>query len=264
LPYSALLKAKSMLHDPALLKLGRKPARHDARTLRLGAYLTPGELPEAPASYDSGTKVSDWGMFANDQLGDCTCAGILHMIMLWDSQDSPTPKFSDADAIALYSQLCGYVPGEPATDQGGIELDILTSWRKQPILGHSLQAYVAVNPKNWAHVKLAHWLFGSLYLGVSLPTSAQTEEVWADTSGIPGSWGGHCVVSSGYADRQHCFDKDTLTVITWGEEKKMTRQWLAKYCDELYAPLSPTWLGSAGKAPNGFDADQLMADLTSI
>lgn len=253
-----------MLHDPTRLRLGRKPARLDDRTLRLARYITPGALPVAPAAYDSGSKVTDWGMFANDQLGDCTVAGILHMIMLWDSQDSAVPNFSDANAITLYEQLCGYVPGDPATDQGGVELDILNAWRKTPILGHDLTAYVSVNPKNWSHVKLAHWLFGSLYLGLNLPTSAQDEEVWADTSGVPGTWGGHAVASSAYADRANCLDSDTLTVITWGAPKKMTRQWLAKYCDELYAPLSPTWLGTAGKAPNGFDMDQLRADLALI
>lgn len=250
-----------MLHDPARLRLGRRAPRIDARTLRLGTYLTAGQLPAAPAAYDSGTKVTDWKMFANDVLGDCTCAGILHMLMLWNSQDGPMLQFSDTDAVQLYSQLCGYVPGKPETDQGGIELDILNAWRKSPILGHSLQAYVTVNPKNWAHVKLAHWLFGTLYLGISLPLSAQNEEVWKDTSGTPGTWGGHCVVSSAYEDRANCLADDTLTVITWGEPKKMTRQWLAKYCDELYAPLSPTWLGTDGMAPNGFDGAQLAADL---
>jgi len=253
-----------MLHDPTQLRLGRRAPRVDSRTLRLGAYLTPGQLPEVPSKLDNGAGIKDWGLLKNDVLGDCTAAGILHLLMLWGQADGLYKSFTDADAISLYSQLCGYVPGKPETDQGGVEIDILNTWRKTPIMGCELTLYASVNPKNWALVKAAILLCGGLYMGLALPTSAQNEEVWKDTSGTPGSWGGHCVTASGYADRVTCLDDDTLTCITWGQPKKMTRKWLATYCDELYAPLSPTWLGPDNKAPNGFNMAQLQADLRLI
>lgn len=253
-----------MLHDPTQVRLGRLPRRSDPRTLRLAEYLTPGALPPIPVAIDNGTKVKDWGMLANDQLGDCTCAGILHAIMLWKSSGAAPPNFSDSDAIVLYEQLCGYKPGDQSTDQGGVELDILKAWRKAPLADSALDAFIAVNPRNWNQVKAALYLFGTLYMGLSLPTSAQDEDVWRSTSGTPGSWGGHCVIASAYSDRARCLGDDTLTCITWGAEKKMTRQWLSAYCDELYALLSPDWVGPDGKAPNGFDLAQLQADLAKV
>lgn len=252
------------VHDPALVRLGRQPARADARNLKFSRYITVGALPKVPDHVDNGQHVKQWGMLANDRLGDCTCAGILHAIMLWRSFNGPAPAFADADALMLYQNLCGYRIGDPSTDQGGVELDILKAWRKAPIKGAQLTGFVQVNPKNWMHVKTALYLFGTLYMGLALPNSAQKEKVWTATNDAPGSWGGHCTVASAYADRALCLQPDTLTCITWGQQQVMTRQWLATYCDELYALLSPDWFDKAGKAPNGFDLEQLQADLAQL
>lgn len=255
-----------MPYDPARLRLGRGPARADTRTLRFANYL-PADLPTPPASIDYGARVGQWGMLANDRLGDCTCAGILHMAMLWASQFGAAPEFSDADAITLYQQLCGYEPGRPETDRGGIELDILKAWRKAPVAGCQLLAFAAVDPANWAHVKLAHWLAGSLYMGVDLPLSAQREKLWSSTNDVPGGWGGHCMVTSAYRDARGLFgltDQRRLTAITWGTTQEMTPQWLACYCDELWVPITDRWFGPGHRAPNGFDLDRLKADVAAI
>lgn len=254
-----------MKFDPAKVRLGRAPARHDARTLRLAKYIK--DMPTAPAAIDWGSKVQRWGVLGNDRLGDCTAAGILHMIQLWQSHFDNFPPFMDQDAIDLYSQTCGYVPGHPETDMGGIELDILKQWRKQPIKGVQLLAFAAVDPTNWEQVKLAHWLFGSLYMGVNLPLSAQEEKLWAKTTDAPGGWGGHCMVTSAYADKKGIcsfFNSSKLTAVTWGITQNMTPRWVAKYCDELWAPITTAWLGQAGVAPNGFNLAQLRADVAAI
>ena len=66
------------------MKLGKLAHRDDARTLKLTNYLTTGALPSAPATLDLSGKVANWQMFANDRLGDCTCAAAGHMVELWD------------------------------------------------------------------------------------------------------------------------------------------------------------------------------------
>jgi hypothetical protein len=253
-----------MPYDPAALRLGRRPARADGRTLRFAKYL-PAKLPAPPASCDYGDEVKHWGMLANDRLGDCTAAGILHQIMLWGSRNGVPRTFSDEDAVALYSALCGYVPGRPETDRGGVEIDILKAWRRAPIHGCELIAFASVNPRNWAHVKLAHWLSGSLYMGVNLPLSAQSERVWRSTLDAPGGWGGHCLVTSAYADKGCWLANGTyLEAVTWGATQKMTPKWLARYCDELWVPITDDWFGANGRAPNGYDLAQLKADVEAI
>lgn len=73
----------------------------------------------------------------------------------------------------------------------------------------------------------------------------------------PGSWGGHAVPVLAY-------DSDTLTCITWGAKKRMTWEFLARYCDESYAPLSPDWLNAHRKTPEGLNLAALQADLHEI
>lgn len=250
--------------DPTAVKLGRPFARHDARTLKLARYLDLSKLPKAPDAINYGDKISDWKMLANDKLGDCTCAGLLHMFMLWCSQSGRLFNCGDADAVTLYQTLCGYNPTDPTSDQGGVLLDILKTWRKSPIMGQALGGYVSIDPTNWEEIKLAHFLFGSLYIGVNLPVSAQKEKVWKDTRDTPGGWGGHCIVSTAYRDGTSCFKPPLLTVATWGTTQDMTAAWAAKYIDEIWAPVSPAWLRVGGRAPNGFDAAQLMDDQSRL
>lgn len=213
--------------------------------------------------YDFGTN-QGWYIANGIVTHNCTCAGILHMIMLWNAQNGNPRTFVNADAIQLYETLCGYKPGDPSTDQGGVELDILKSWRKTPIDGTALLGFVTVDPTNWDHVKLAHWLAGTLYMGLSLPTSAQDETIWSSTSDDPGGWGGHAVCTNAYGPLGGFSCSEYLSCITWGEKQKMTPKWLAKYCDELYAPITPAWFDKAGLAPSGFNLDQLQADLAAL
>src|SRR6202790_2804117 len=89
--------------DPRKLKLGKGVARHDPRTLLLASYVTPG-LPVPPASVDLSPKVgASWGMMDNDQIGDCTCAAVGHLIMEWTAnagKKMATP--TDEQIVAAY------------------------------------------------------------------------------------------------------------------------------------------------------------------
>jgi hypothetical protein len=110
-------------------------------------------------------------------------------------------------------------------------------------------------------MKLAMYLFGSVYTGVALPLSAQGQEIWSVVHGPTseaGSWGGHAVPLMGY-------DAHTATCITWGAPLKMTWSWQKKYMDEAYAVLSMDWIDQASQmAPNHLDWDKLKADLAAL
>ena len=117
-----------------------------------------------------------------------------------------------------------------------------------------------------AFAVLATWLFGTLYMGLALPLSAQADigKVWNDLSDEPGTWGGHCTVSCGYSNLAGFGCAPVLDAVTWGTTQRMTPAWLAKYCDELYAPLTAKWIEANGDAPSGFDLAQLTADLALV
>ena len=159
-------------------RLGKNAARHDSRNLCLAAYLKP-SLPQAPASIQWGAQVDEWHMFRNDELGDCTCASAGHMIRCWTANSlHKQAEILDDDVLKMYSGITGYAPDKPERDTGAVELDVLKYWRAKGCGGHKIGAFLAVSSKNRTLVRDGIYLFGGMYLGLELPSSAQSQKVW--------------------------------------------------------------------------------------
>jgi hypothetical protein len=255
--------------DPRKLKLGKGVARHDPRTLLLASYIT-AALPTAPASFDVTKKVgsSSWGMMENDQIGDCTCAAAGHLLMEWTANSGKkmfTP--TDKQIVAAYSAVTGYNPATGANDNGAQEIDVLNYWRQSGIAGHKIGAFVAVEPSNHTHIMDSVYVFEGCYIGLQLPTSAQAQtqnkQPWSvppggpTGDGKPGSWGGHAVPVVAY-------DTRVVTVVTWGALQTMTWSFWDTYCDEGYAIISNDYLNGKKQSPQGFNMQQLQADLADL
>jgi hypothetical protein len=253
--------------DPKKLKLGKSVARHDARTLLFASYLTPA-LPAPPATLNIATKVTAWGMMANDQIGDCTCAAAGHLIMEWTANAGKkmvTP--TDKEIIAAYSAITGYNPVTGANDNGANEIDVLNYWRQTGIAKDKIGAYVALEPANHTHIMDSVYIFEGCYIGLQLPKSAQAQtqnnQPWSvppggpTGDGAPGSWGGHAVPVVAY-------DQRGVTVVTWGALQVMTWSFWEAYCDEAYAILSTDYINGKKEAPQGFSMAQLQADLADL
>lgn len=244
--------------DGRVLLLGKKPPRIDPRTLRLASYV----LPPAPPSSNWTKGVTSWGMMLNNVLGDCTCAMTGHGVQV-ARLNSPSGIVTPPDSTieSLYEKACGYVPGDPSTDQGGVIVDVL-NWARQNIPWqhkggagqrkhpYQLVAYADPNPSDIAHIKEAIATFGTVGIGLQLPITAQAQVggVWdvvgnprKDPNSEPGSWGGHAVIVPAY-------DPTTLTCITWGALQRMTYRFWATYVDESHALLYRAWVERFGSA----------------
>ena len=246
--------------DFSKFKLGRKAIKTDSRTLMLADYLTP-SLPPPPPTADWTKGITAWGMMLNDTLGDCTIAGCGHAVQVWTANAGSEVTIPDATIEKFYETWDGYKPGDPSTDNGGVELDVLNDWKKQGFAGHALTAFVDPRPASLTQVRQSIALFGGVYIGLSLPVTAQDQPVWdvtdlADPNAAPGSWGGHCVFVPKY-------DQKGFTCITWGVPQEMTLAFWFEYCDEAHALLSKDWLGAKG-SPSGFNMAQLQADLQRV
>lgn len=243
--------------DPENVKLGKLAKKFDPNVRSIAPISH--TWPPPPDSVDWSAKDRpDFGMMLNDRLGNCTCAGGGHAIQVWTSQTRPEEvTVADADVLAMYEGACGYKPDNPETDQGGIETEVLRYWQKNPLAGHKLDAVGGVAPGSRTDVKAAVWLFGGCYIGVQLPTSAQSQAVWdvpaqgPRGSGAPGSWGGHCVFVVGYNDIG-------LSFVSWGKVMKMTWAFWDTYVDEAYALLSPDWFAANDEAPMNFKYQELV------
>lgn len=246
------------------LKLGKHAPVYDRTAPRFVNYAA--ALAPPPAALDFSGPVTNLGMMLNDSLGDCTCAAVGHMIQVWTANTGSQVILPDADIETLYEKACGYVPGNPNTDQGGNEISVLSYWRDSGIFpGHTLAGWCNVSPQNHTQVMQALQLFGAVYLGVDLPLSAQSQvgSVWdvpaggAVGNGAPGSWGGHAVPIVAY-------DAEGITVITWGAYQKATWAFVDAYVDEAHGPLAANWINRAGKSPDGFYWTKLKADLAVL
>jgi len=248
-----------MMMDHTRVRLGKLAPKHDPRTLKLSKYAT--RLPPPPPRISWGDGVHLWPMFRNDQLGDCTIAAAGHMVEAWTTESRHREAVvTERDVLHAYEAVSGYNPITGENDNGAVELDVLKYWRSHGIAGRKITAFASVNHSNVSEVKTATWLFGGLYLGVELPVTAQTQDIWDVVRGgldsAPGSWGGHAVDVVSY-------DLEYVTVITWGAPLKMTWAFFLTYVSEAYAVLSPDWLRQ-NKSPSGFNLAALLLDLAAL
>lgn len=231
-------------------------------------YALASTLPAAPAKVDfySAARAALGDVLGNDSLGDCTAAGACHLVESITANAGAPVALSREQAIAFYAQSCGYVPGNPATDQGGDEIAVLTSWRDKGLDGkgaHAIKGWLSVDPSNPALIATCNWLFGGLYFGVELPLS------W--TSPMPSGDGFVWDADKPDMEQGHCFvgvgsDARGIQIDTWGLIGTITYAAIARLCmpgsyGNLFAVLTDEIISKArGLAPSGFDWEQLVAD----
>ena len=242
------------------VKLGKAPVRIDPRTLMLARYVDRRKLPTPPKALDLSDRVPDWPMYANDRIGDCTCAAAAHMIEAWTGEArGGAVEISERSVLTAFDHVKIV---DPATGEAGaVELDVLGYWRKRGIGRHRIGAFAKVSLHDHDLVRAAAWLFGGLYIGLQLPVTAQDQLTWDWTGSLhgpaaPGSWGGHAVNIVRYST-------GSLTCVTWGALKDMTWRFWDRYCDEAYALISHDFL-VGGETPDGFDMEALKADLELV
>lgn len=196
-------------------------------------------------------------MYLNDRLGDCACAAPAHMEEVFSKATGAPRLLEDGDVLALY-ELQGYNPSDPNTDRGSDMGHVLQDWRNN-WNASKIYAYCEVDVANEEHLQLALYLFRGLYIGVALPTTAQGQSVWDVVPGMaPGSWGGHAVnVVAINADGSREF-------ISWGNRMKMTKAFWDACVDECYAVLTHDLAEGSVLADNGFNEEQLQADIAAL
>lgn len=221
-------------------------------------------LPTLPSSYSWTGKVINWLMLANNIVGNCTIAGLLHLFMEWVADNGGSFAPTDQNAIDIYSAVTGYTPTDPNSDQGAAELDVLNYARKTGFLGHFVAAFASIEIGQLELIKYAVYLFGGAYVGLQLPLSANGATLWEvpdpmTANGQQGSWGGHAVIITAFDDI-----KKEFTVITWGQPMQMSYDFFAMYGEEAYALLSADFVNGSKQSPDGFDLACLQQDLNSL
>lgn len=258
-------------HGHSLIIGGRRRRISKGPRVRLASYLDMKALPPAPDCNYTPKAQGLGDVLANDRLGDCTCAGVGHIIdLVTGAADSPV-RVSEEQIIALYEAACGYNPNCPSSDQGGDEYSVLDYMCEKGLDGaglHKFDASVLVDGTNKEEVRAAMWLFGNLYFGVGLP------DAWLSPfpSGPGFTWG---VAGAADENNGHCFvgvgsSTSGVEIDTWGLLGTITYDAIAAYASdkgggELHTVLTCDWFSRATQlAPSGFAYKDLAADLIAL
>lgn len=238
------------------LALGKLPATRLAGVGTLGLYST-GKLPAPPPSVAVPGDVSLYPMDGNDEWGDCTIAGVAHLLAAWDTLVDSTkiPVPTSAKVVALYEKLTG---SKTAPGPGLNEATLLSQWRSKGLFGNKIDAYVPVDYKNIVELQQAIAFYGAAYLGIACPESAQQQfqenQPWTYVPGSPVE-GGHCIVALGYT-------QTAVLCATWGGIAEVTYPFLSHFLDEAYAIISEEYV-EAKKTPM-LDLAVLQQDLDNL
>jgi hypothetical protein len=188
-------------------------------------------------------------MDGNDTLGDCTIAALAHASTVYHGLVGTKSIAKTKPLEKLYLHLTGGV------DSGLNELDVLNYWRKNSAASEKILGFVSIDPKNRTHIEHAIQLFGGVYLGF------QVQEQAIELFDARKPWLPAKLTKDGHAVYAVAYDKDGVTVLTWGNTQKATWGWWDECVDEAYAIL-PAQAKKAQFA--GFDFDQLQADLEEV
>lgn len=251
------------------MKFGRKPRIFDPRVPHYSALkFMRATAPSIPTSCDWTALLPilcNLGMMLNDQLGDCTSAAAYHARQVWTANaNPPIDTQPDTEVETFYEESCGYVPGDPSTDQGGVEQHVLSYWVQQglPLTNggsDKLLAFVEIDPQNIADVRTAIFECGVAYLGMTVPqylVDGPPPDTW-DTG--PLSDEGHAVIAVGYDETAK-----TIKIVSWGRTYEMTEALFSEAVDEAYGLADQTWIEKTGATPLGLTAAQLQSQITAI
>lgn len=253
-------------------QLGRNPVSFNSGHLRSAMILDShlARLPAPPNNSSDYVKAvdmitkGDWGMDANDEIGDCTAADFSHQTMLWTANTGKIIIPTKQDTIDFYSASTGYNPKDPSTDRGGVITQICDYAENVGFMGSKLSAYAPVDHRKLAHVLWSIQIFGTVKLGITLPESAESQfDLHMPWTVVPKSKiaGGHDVCAVRY---RLLAGHIVLDVVTWGRLQTMALGFFNTYVDEVIAPYSPLWIGQSGTSPSGFDGTGLLQELNLV
>lgn len=226
------------LHDE--FKLGKQDHESDHRTIMFSDFVASDIQVPVSWNFDSRRAKFPLHMWGNDDYGDCVLAAQANGTVRNERVETGrTPKITDEDVVARYKAMTGCQSPGDAHDNGLVMLEALRNWRAGWSVGnktYQIAAFGQVNHSDAASLRRCCYLFNGLQLGFNLPMNAQQgthNGLWDSVPGAgsqPGSWGGHAV----YCKR---FDADSIYVLTWGREVRVTNSFINNYCDEAWSVI---------------------------
>lgn len=235
-------------------------------------YVVQKTAQAVPATCNRDDASLDYGMLANDSLGDCVPAEVYHSIMHAHAgvgKPVPNPDQLTPLVVDTYSAVGGYVSGDESTDNGTDPVAMYAYWRKHGVpwldptgktVLHKIVGSVQILPHDGVNLKRGIYEFDGAGLSLAMPIAWQTANIWdaggdaqRDPKWQPGGWGGHQVLGVS-------FDGAHIAVITWGGVKLMTWTGWGTYGQLAQVGVTKDELSAGGVSETGLALGQLESD----
>jgi hypothetical protein len=260
------------------LKRGLKPFRITLKTDRQAAATARildqlGSAPSASPGYSGNADLivkGDFGMDGNDQYGDCVFADIAHRIMVRTAQAGQGAIVipTQAETLALYTEVTGFDPNDPNTDHGG---DLVTAAEYMQKTGmliggarHTEDGNGIIDPANIDHIKWAICLFGCAPGGWKFPQSGMAQfDAGQPFDIVPSTR----VPSSPDHDMlilEYRPDEPSWLLGTWGKRWPATTAFVKACLSEVVPVGAKDFITANGLAPSGVNMPQILQLLSEI
>jgi hypothetical protein len=261
--------------ERASKKLGKAKVKGSTKLLSLAPFLKEGEVKIPPKfNFWEKRKPFPEESFGNTRYGSCTKSSqALAAMRVERIEQRRTIDFDDQEIIDNYLAMTSRLYG--GGDTGAFELDALSEWRKPDLSfrdkkgrPHTIDAYVALNPRNLEELKKAIFVSGAHGIKVcfNLPAAWSNTLFWDIPEGAlpieqfePGSWGGHSMFSPAY-------DEEGLILPhTWNlPDGKITWRGVAQYCDEAYLIIDSVNAWKKRKAASAINFKALVSAVNEV
>jgi hypothetical protein len=239
-------------------RIAGKRGKQSAEQVAMGtlSHYANTNFPVPPKAFDYSTEVASYPMALNDQLGDCTLAGVIHMLQLAYAEIGEIFDYPGDEVVRdTYLHLTG------GADAGLVEHQVLQTWMRDGLFGTKIAAYAPINIQNRQEMAAACYAFGSLYLGVEMPPNAETQfethQPW-HIEGLPEKpTGGHCIVATGVNNLG-------IDHITWGDTESMTWEWWSTYGSEAWVVIPEVFVEADHGPVWDIDILTLQKDLENL
>ncbi len=239
----------------------------DPRDIQLSAILDSYDAP--PPSAGRVPEDTRFTNLRNNELRCCTIAGPGHMMQAWAAMRGEQLEIPDVSIERAYSAICGYVPGRPETDRGGLIINALTHLRQVGLeLADGTHAriggFARVDMRDRYEVRAAINCFGGIIVGADLPRRITSQRRWQlplvenrTSDDRPRSLGGHC-----YLHLRS--DRKTRVVLPWTQLIDADHDHEEFYVDEGWVVIDAEVVAGRRPSPAGFSVVRLLENLDQI
>jgi len=232
-------------------------------------------LPSVPATFGmqplfpprTAANPYPMGILGNDILGNCTIAGPDHLVMRFNALAGRPVRLTTLDAEDDYRDCCGYVFGDPSTDNGGDIATVAQYWKTTGMRDwapnrHKIIAYVVIEDpaNNLPKLDFAAWAFdGGCGLGLALPPTAVDQfDAGQRWSGVAANEDDYHFVPYYGLDGQ-----GQRWVYTWGGEQPTEPGFITSNVREAVAYITEE-SATNGKSASGFAIADLLSDIAAL